>query len=893
MRDLFNIGGGGAGNLGTLFVRISTDASRLFKGLTLAERRIGGFAVFATKMIGGTVAGAFSSLSAAAGVALREYAQFNSEMTKSLAIMGEVTDETREKLERLAKELAETTDKTADQLAQAYYYLASAGLSAEKSLKVLPTVTKFATAGVMNLAEATSLLVDATSALGLSSDDATQYMENMAHVADVLAKASTLANATITQFAQALANKAAAGARMVGMSLEEATAALAAFANKGIKGLIAGERLYIVIRELQRAALQNRKAFEELGVQVYDTQGEMRPLADILEDLENLFQGLSDQERKAALQFLGFQEEASASMLILLGSSETIKKFTEELKNSGGAVEEMAKKQLTSLRSQFTMTLHTIENLLIDLGEILAPAFEKVLKKIRESVKEGSAFRTKLEEIFRYLSAHAGAFLKIAKATLSGVRLIWENLIINPIKTAVESLSAGVGAVLFLVGKGFSLIIKGVSASIDFLVDKLNWMIDQVNKLTGKLGESLKIPKIELPTTPIREWVDTLAEGGKIMIEKSARNLDEWMGKLVDHNEAFLKAVKEAHDEWVRASAKTAEKVTEAVETQTKAASEAVVTTTKETTDKVTEVSEERIQKVKKIIHRYLEGLEKETKTVLDKIRIPDWSDIYGTTYGGGFEWEIVNILYLQDQIDEARAIIEELKNLNEEELGLTEEQQKKKYEIIARYTEKIRQLHMAQARLALQSAESMFDSMTTIMEAWAGKTSDLYKAMFAMSKAFAIADATVKIYQGIAAAASLPFPANLAAMAQVAAATASIVQNIMAVRLAFEEREEGGPVEKGKAYIVGEAGPELFVPKTSGQIIPSDELKPTSVKVVVNNYAGVKTEVKEEEHAGERLIEIFLRRTEEELSSKIMEGRGMITKALERTYALNRAYGV
>jgi len=302
---------------------------------------------------------------------------------------------------------------------------------------------------------------------------------------------------------------------------------------------------------------------------------------------------------------------------------------------------------------------------------------------------------------------------------------------------------------------------------------------------------------------------------------------------------------------------------------------------------------DDRVAKIKEILAEYMKGLEQEKNTILDQLKVPTWSDIYGTTYGGGFDWEVVNLLYMRDQVEKAKSIINELKELDDEELNLTKEQQEKKYAIIAGNTEKIKQLHIAQARVALQSAEGMFGSLSSIMSAWAGEASGIYKTMFAMSKAFAIADATVKIYQGIANAASLPFPANLAAMAQVAAATASIVQSIMSVRLAFEGREEGGPVEKGKAYIVGEAGPELFVPRIEGTVISNKELKPTSVKVVVNNYAGTKVDVNEKEENNERLVEIVLRKVDQELGSRIMEGRGTITRALERTYALNRAYGV
>ncbi|WP_140286070.1 hypothetical protein [Vibrio parahaemolyticus] len=94
-----------------------------------------------------------------------------------------------------------------------------------------------------------------------------------------------------------------------------------------------------------------------------------------------------------------------------------------------------------------------------------------------------------------------------------------------------------------------------------------------------------------------------------------------------------------------------------------------------------------------------------------------------------------------------------------------------------------------AQARAAAQAAEysnysDLFGSMSDVAKTFAGEQSGIYKAMFAASKAFAIAESIIKIQQGLASAAALPFPANIPAMASVAASTASIVSTIQSTEL-------------------------------------------------------------------------------------------------------------
>lgn len=97
-------------------------------------------------------------------------------------------------------------------------------------------------------------------------------------------------------------------------------------------------------------------------------------------------------------------------------------------------------------------------------------------------------------------------------------------------------------------------------------------------------------------------------------------------------------------------------------------------------------------------------------------------------------------------------------------------------------------------------ATQSLFDSTADIMRTGFGEQSAIYKVAFAASKAFAIADSMVKIQQAIASGAvSAPYPANIIAMASIAAQTASIVSNIQAVSgVGFAS---GGYTDPGSKY--------------------------------------------------------------------------------------------
>ncbi len=132
---------------------------------------------------------------------------------------------------------------------------------------------------------------------------------------------------------------------------------------------------------------------------------------------------------------------------------------------------------------------------------------------------------------------------------------------------------------------------------------------------------------------------------------------------------------------------------------------------------------------------------------------------------------------------------------------------------------------NMQNAQLLLSSTGDLFDNLASMAAKNKGEQSSLYKAMFAASKAFAIADSTVKIAQGIANAASLPFPANIPAIAATISATAGLVSTIQGANLQLSgARANGGPVSSNGWYLVGERGPELLRTGSGGGHVTSNE---------------------------------------------------------------------
>jgi TP901 family phage tail tape measure protein len=354
------------------------------KGVKDATQQLSDFG----KQAGMIAVGAAAAVSAIGIASVKAFADFDAAMNESLAIMGNVSDALREDMAQTARDVAKSTTFSAEEAAEAFYFLASAGLTAEQSIGAMPKVAAFAQAGMFDLATATSLLADAQSAMGLTSSDATENMENLVRVSDVLVKANILANASVQQFSEALTNKAAASMKALNIPLEQGVAVLAAFAAQGIKGSEAGTTFNATIRGLTNGVLRFGDRFKAMNIEVYDAQGNFNNMADIMGQMEDAIGGLSVEQQRAALTQLGFTEETLAGTLALLGNSDAIRSYEESLREAGGTTDEVAGKQLQTLNAQMDLLRSRVQDAGIEIGQRLEPAIVAMAEQMGPVIDE-------------------------------------------------------------------------------------------------------------------------------------------------------------------------------------------------------------------------------------------------------------------------------------------------------------------------------------------------------------------------------------------------------------------------------------------------------------------------------------------------------------------------
>ena len=424
-------------------------------------------------------------------------ADFDSALTKSTSIMTGLTDEMRSELATVARQMSLESTFSAKQLGESYYFLAAAGLDAKQSIAALPAVTKFAQAGAFDLARATDLLTDAQSALGLSSKNAGENMRNMAALSDVLIKANTLANASAEQFSEALTNKAAAALRVANKSMEEGVAVLAVFADRGLKGAAAGERLSIILRDLPRAVANNSKAFADFGIEITDASGNLLPMADVVERIDARMSGLSDTARASMLMSLGMTRGLGDAIVQLSGSADQIRKYQDALNDAAGTTKSVSDKQLESFNSKLAMLKNQLLDVAITVGDQLIPALTQMAADMKPVLGGATAWVGENQKLTLQLAGLA-AVLVVGGPLLIGLSAFIGALVkIVLVSKAVLGAIGGIGAA-GLIGSfvglaalletfnnenGFDNFLSRIVAKIPVLGKSVEWLTEKFSDL--------------------------------------------------------------------------------------------------------------------------------------------------------------------------------------------------------------------------------------------------------------------------------------------------------------------------------------------------------------------------------------------------------------------------
>jgi TP901 family phage tail tape measure protein len=429
---------------------------------------------------------------------IQAFLEFDQSLNRSVAIMGAAGDVLRDKLGAASLELSKELNIAATEINEAYYHLASSGMSAVASLRAIPIVAAFAKAGLIETATAARDLQTAVHSMGYDSKDAGENMAGMARVADVITRASKTSLGTIGDLTIALNNKAGPAFRQLGKDVEEAMAGLAVLANQGRTGVVAGERLAMFMRSVANAAITHKQAWKSAGVEIFDATGKMKSLADIVQEMTDYLGKLSPRAQNVAIMHLGMQQRSIDATKAFLGQADAIRTLTDEYKNADGWTEKIANRNMRSMAEQVGSAEKRIKAARIEMGEAFVPVLQDMFGALGDEnggvigairnfghwVERNHSIISNFVTGALWLLIHGmEAVFGIFNAVASSIVFF----VTYPMAALIAGFEGVVGGV-YIVAKGFA-ILSGWFSKDSGMTKFFNTFADQVEKFGGKVDD--------------------------------------------------------------------------------------------------------------------------------------------------------------------------------------------------------------------------------------------------------------------------------------------------------------------------------------------------------------------------------------------------------------------
>lgn len=304
--------------------------------------------------------GAGSVLTGFAGFAVKSAADFDEAMSQVQAGSME-TAGNMDLLRQAALDAGESTVYSATESADAIEQLAKAGLTTADILGGgLAGALDLAASGGIEVGEAAEIASVAMKQFGLEGQD-------VVHIADLLAAGAGKAVGDVDDLGNAL-NQAGTVADSFGLSVDETVGGLAAFAEAGMVGSDAGTMLKTMLQQLGNPTEKAKGLMEDLGISVYDANGEFVGLDGVAGELETAFQGMDMESRNAAMGVIFGADAVRGANVLYAEGEQGIRDWNAAVNDQGYAAEQ-ARIRLDNLKGDLEELGGALETAFIGAGE--------------------------------------------------------------------------------------------------------------------------------------------------------------------------------------------------------------------------------------------------------------------------------------------------------------------------------------------------------------------------------------------------------------------------------------------------------------------------------------------------------------------------------------------
>lgn len=367
------------------------------------------------------------------GAAVKKSIDFDDSMRKVKATSGATGSEFQQ-LRDKAIEMGAKTKFSASESADALNYMALAGWDTKDMLGGIDGVMQLAAASGEDLGQVSDIVTDSLTAFGMKAKDS-------GHFADVLAQTSSKANTDVRGLGEAF-KYAAPVAGALGYTVEDTSIAIGLMSNAGIKGEKAGTALRTMFTNLSKPTGDMKKKMDELGISITDSNGNMLPMRDVMDQLRGKFKGLSKEQQASAAATIFGKEAMSGALAIINASDEDYQKLTKSIDGSKGAAKRMSDEMEGGIGGSIRQMKSAIESLAISIGDVMAPYIKKLAEWLSHAANKLNEMPKGAQKIVVGLGLLAAAIgpllvtLGVMVSTIGSVMTV-----IGPLMTSIKTLS--------------------------------------------------------------------------------------------------------------------------------------------------------------------------------------------------------------------------------------------------------------------------------------------------------------------------------------------------------------------------------------------------------------------------------------------------------------------
>lgn len=360
-----------------------------------------------SKLITTGIAAAGVAATALGVAAVRMAADFDASMSTVQANTGASADEMNQ-LRQAAIDAGADTIYSATESADAINELGKAGLSTSDILSGgLSGALNLAASDGMAVGDAAELMATTLKQFNLTGAQSSQ-------VADALAAGAGKAVGSAHDLGLAL-NQAGMVSHSFGISMQETTGTLAAFANSGMIGSDAGTSLKTMLISLANPSTKAANLMKELGINAYDAQGNFIGLSGLAGVLKDKLSGLSQEQRNQALATIFGTDAIRAANVLYEQGAEGIDDWTKAVSESGFAAEQAAAKN-NNLKGDLENLSGSFESLMISLGEGGQGPLRSLVQTLDTLVDGFSSLPAPVQQSIVLLTALVGGFTALHSA---------------------------------------------------------------------------------------------------------------------------------------------------------------------------------------------------------------------------------------------------------------------------------------------------------------------------------------------------------------------------------------------------------------------------------------------------------------------------------------------